>query len=261
MDAFEDIRKEVERTQVIIPAGGKAKRMGAIDKPKALLELGNKTLLDLCIELCESNGFKEFVFLLGYRHKEIEEHLKKKNYFEKVRVRVSIEPETVSGKGMALRYALENNKIEREKRALMLFPDDIILDRKFPLRFLLQHLHNIESNGVIATVALVSGSQYPYGVAEVDATGIITNFQEKPFIERYTNTGLVFMEPEVFKYIERLIPLESEKAIEFEEIVLPALAKEKKVAAMITQPGIWIPVNTYKEYEKAEGILKEKGII
>ncbi len=261
MDTLEHIKKEIENTQVIIPAGGKAKRMGAIDKPKALLELGNKTLLDLCMELCINNGFKEFIFLLGYRHKDIEEHLRRKNYFEKLKIKISVEPENISGKGMALRYALENNKIEKRKRALMLFPDDIILDRKFPLRFLLQHLHNIESNGVIATVSLVSGSQYPYGVAEIDANGLITNFQEKPFIERYTNTGLVFMEPEVFKYIEKLIPLESEKAIEFEEVVLPALARERKVAAMIAQPGIWLPVNTYKEYEKAEKTLKEKGLI
>ena len=50
MGLFEEVRGEVEHTQVLVFAGGQAKRMGFIDKPKPLLEVAGKPLIDWCLE-------------------------------------------------------------------------------------------------------------------------------------------------------------------------------------------------------------------
>ena len=47
---IERIKKEIGETQVIVLAGGKGKRMGYIDKPKPLLEVCGKPLIDYTIE-------------------------------------------------------------------------------------------------------------------------------------------------------------------------------------------------------------------
>ena len=75
MDNLECIKEEIENTQVIIIACGRATRMGKIDKPKALLELNGKCLIDYTLEFLKNSGFKNFVFLLGYKHDEIEAYV------------------------------------------------------------------------------------------------------------------------------------------------------------------------------------------
>ena len=258
MEVLKNLEKEIDNTQVIVLAGGKAKRMGYIDKPKALLEINGKPLLYYNLKWLRNCGFKDFIFLLGYRHKEIENYINSSEF--DINVIYSIEPENVKGKGMALKYALVNNKIDKTKRALISFPDDIFLDKNLPIEFLLRHLYGVRNHNTTATVVFVSGTNYPYGVGEINSEQVVLKFVEKPFIEKYTSTGLYIIEPEVFKEIEEKIDLNSVKGIEFEDIILPDLAKRKKVFSMIVPSSVWLPVNTLKEQEKAKEVLKNNYV-
>ncbi|OYT43290.1 MAG: hypothetical protein B6U88_01475 [Candidatus Aenigmarchaeota archaeon ex4484_56] len=254
MEELRNIEEDIRNTQVIVLAGGRAKRMGKIDKPKALLELNGTTLVDHMMTQLSNCGFKDFIFLTGYKHEYIENHVGDGSRYG-VSVKYSVEPETVKGKGKALKYALVNNKIDTTKRALICFPDDLFLDKKLPIKFLLHHLQGVESKNTLMTALFVSGTNYPYGVGEIDSEQIVIKFTEKPFIHQYTSTGLYIVEPQVFDEIYKEIDLNSEGGIEFEDSVLPKLAAEKKVFAMIVPSSIWLSINTFKEYENAEKIL------
>jgi len=255
---FDVIEREIERTQVLILAGGKAKRMGKIDVPKALLEVCGRPLVDYAIDLCINNGFREFVFLLGYKHEQIEEHLKDlASKYEDASFEFSVEPPEVEGKGKALRYAIEMGKIDLKKRCLVLYPDDLFFDQHLPLKLLLQHLQGVGMFETLGTLVLVSGTEYPYGVGELDEFGVIRHYEEKPFIARYTNTGMSMFEPAVMKMVKKEISLDTPGSIEFERVVLPELAKEGKLYSLVVPPQVWIPVNTQKEYEYAEKRMRE----
>jgi NDP-sugar pyrophosphorylase family protein len=256
MDVMKNLEKEIENTQVIILAGGKAKRMGKIDTPKALLEINGRPLLYYTIKWLKKCGFKDFVFLLGYKHEEIENYVKDGSEFD-IKITYSVEPENVKGKGKALKYALINNKIDKNKRAMICFPDDIFLDKNLPIEFLLRHLYGVKNYNIVATVVFVSGTTYPYGVGKINSDQIVENFVEKPFVQEYTNTGLYLVEPEVFEEIESKIDLNIEKNVEFEDVVLPVLAKRKKVFSMVLPSSVWLPINTLKEQEKAKEVLKK----
>ena len=255
MDNLEYIKNEIENTQVIIIAGGRAKRMGKIDKPKALLKLNGKCLMDYTIEFLKNSGFKNFVFLLGYKHEEIEAHVGNGSKYG-INANYSVEPETMKGRGKALKYALMNNKIDRNKRSIICYPDDLYLDRNLPIKLLLHHLHGIESKNILVTALFTSGTEYPYGVGKIDSEQYVMEFVEKPFIEKHTSTGLYLIEPEVFKIIEEKIDLDSHESIEFEQTVLPYLAEKKKVFSVVVPSSVWLPVNTLKELERAGEILK-----
>lgn len=255
METLKNIEEELRNTQVIVPAGGKAKRMGKIDKPKALLEVDGTTLLDHSIRFLKACGFKDFVFLLGYRHEDIENYIGDGSKYG-INVTYSIEPENIKGRGKALKYALVNGKIDRTKRALICYPDDLYLDRNLPIKFLLHHLHGVEQKEILVTALFVSGMEYPYGVAEIDSEQRVTYFIEKPFIQQFTNTAFYIIEPEVYNEIEEKIDLESRESPEFEQAVLPDLAFEKRVFSMVVPSSVWLPVNTSKEHERAEKILK-----
>jgi len=251
------LKQEIANTQVVILAGGKAKRMGNAEKPKALLELCGKPLIDYCIELCKNCGFKDFILLLGYKHEDIERHCGKGSKYG-IKIKYSIEPENYSGKGKALKYALQKNVIDKTKRSFIIFPDDIILDKHLPIKLLLHHLYGVESLKTIATNVFASGTEYPFGVGKTDNNGIVLEFVEKPFIPELTNTGICVIETEVYPIIEDLIDLNTSESIEFEKIILPKLALLKKLYSMIVPYEIWVSINTQKEYENAERVLREK---
>ncbi len=259
MEVLKNIEEEINKTQVIILAGGRAKRMGKIDKPKALLELNGKTLLDYCIEFLVTNGFKNFVFLLGYKHEEIEKYIGDGSKYG-VRVKYSIDPENIKGRAKALKHALINNEIDKTKRALIFYPDDLYLDKKLPIKFLLHHLYGVENKKILVTSLFVSGTAYPYGVAEIDSEQFVKKFIEKPFIYRYTNTAFYIIEPEVYKEIEEKIDLNSKENPEFEHTILPDLASRNKVFSMVQPSSLWLPINTFKEQERAGRILKNNNL-
>jgi len=255
---IERIKKEIGETQVIVLAGGKGKRMGYIDKPKPLLDVCGKPLINYTIETCLACGFRRFVFLLGYKHEEIESHLGDGSNYGAEFV-FSVEPENVKGKGKAVKYALENNKIERDKRAIVMFPDDIILDRRLPIQVLIHHINAVKLFNVLATIVFVSGTEYPFGVGEIDSVGLVRKFEEKPFIQKYTSVGVYVFEPGVFDVIDQTVSLSEERDIELESVVFPRLANEGKLYSYVIPPAVWVPVNTVKEYERAEKIVKNFG--
>ncbi|MBN2094873.1 MAG: nucleotidyltransferase family protein [Candidatus Aenigmarchaeota archaeon] len=257
MNELDKLSKEIQNTQVIILAGGKAKRMGNIDKPKALLQVNGTTLLDHTIDILTGCGFKDFRFLLGYRHEDIESHIGDGSKYG-IKATYSVEPETVKGRAKAIKYALETGKIDKNKRALIYYPDDIFTDRQLPIKLLLQHLHIVEARNALVTILFTSGTHYPFGVGELDSDMRVTNFIEKPFIQQYTNTGQYIIEPEVLSRIEKDIDLNSAESPELEHGILPQLASENKVFGMVIPSQVWHSVNTFKEHEEAEKILSGK---
>ena len=258
MVVIKNLQKEIENTQVIILTGGKAKRMGNVDKPKALLELNGKPLLQYTLKWLTDSGFRDFVFLLGHRHEEIENYVENSGF--DINVTYSVEPETVKGKGKALKYALQNNKIDKDRRALVCFPDDLFLDKTLPVELILRHMQGIKNYNTIGTLVFVSGTKYSFGVGEIDENQLVSSFTEKPFISKHTSTGLYLIEPEVFKEIEENITIESGESIEFENAILPRLAEKKKLFSLTLPYSVWIPINTIKDLEKTQEILKDVNL-
>lgn len=248
----------VERTQVIVVAGGKAKRLG-MDIPKCLLEISGKKLIDMCIESLTKEGFREFVFLLGHKHEMVMDHIGDGKKYG-ITAEYSVDPANAAGwgKGKAFKYALVNNKISTSKRSMVVFPDDIILEEKIFSRLLMHHVDSMRKHATSATIVLVPGTEYPYGVAEVGGNGIIMKFTEKPQVNMATSIGMYAFEPEVYDIIRERIDLDEPRPIEFESVVLPYLANEYKLASMFIETKSWVPINTVKEYEQAIKVLALK---
>ncbi|MEM5830211.1 MAG: UTP--glucose-1-phosphate uridylyltransferase [Candidatus Aenigmatarchaeota archaeon] len=252
---IEELKKEMENTTIVILAGGSGKRMN-IPFPKSLLELREGyTLLDREIEFYLNCGFNDFVFILGFGADKILKHLKEKGYDEKINYKVSIDPTTENwGKGKALKYALENGVIDMRKRIIISFPDDLKLDKYLPLKLLLTHLHAKESYDIIGTIVLTHGYSFPFGVAKVE-NNFVKDFVEKPHMNVFVSIGMYAFEKNIWNIIDREISLDEKRSIEFEDIVLPKLAKENKLYSLLVSSDSWIPINDMKAYESAKKIV------
>ena len=65
---------------MIILCGGRGKRMGKITDniPKPLLKVGKDPIIEHKIRYYKSQGFKNFIFCLGYKAKQLQSFLSKK---------------------------------------------------------------------------------------------------------------------------------------------------------------------------------------
>jgi NDP-sugar pyrophosphorylase family protein len=259
VEILENLKNEIEKTQVVILAGGSAKRMGKIDKPKALLELMEGwTLLDNELDFFAKCGFKNFVLVLGHMHEQIEEYVDKMGYKKRFNIEISVDPTTENwGKGKALKYALEQNKIKKE-RFIVSFPDDLKLDSSLPLKLILQHLTFVSKYNSLGTITLVNGIEFPFGVARLNGEGKVISFIEKPLLDTLTSIGLYAFEKDVLEIINDKIDLSAPKTIEFEDVVIPYLASRGRLYSLVVPPDVWLPVNDLKSYEKATKLFKSQ---
>jgi len=260
VEILENLKKEIEKTQIVILAGGSAKRMGKIDKPKALLELKEGlTLLDNELDFFAKCGFKNFVLVLGHMHEQIEEHIEKIGYKKKFNIQISVDPLIQNwGKGKALKYAFEQGKIKKE-RFIVSFPDDLKLDPSLPLKLILQHISFVSKYNSLGTITLVNGIEFPFGVAKLNGEGKVVSFVEKPLVDTLTSIGLYAFEKEVSNLIREKIDINAPKPIEFEEIIIPHLASEGKLFSLVVPPDVWLPINDIKSYERAVKLFQSSN--
>jgi mannose-1-phosphate guanylyltransferase len=256
--AIDVLKEEASRTQALILAGGSAKRMGPISEPKPLLRVAGKPLIDRCIEYLRDNGLRDFILLVGHGAELLMKHVGGGERYG-VKVSYCLDPQVKwVGKAKALKNALESGAVDRSRRSLITYPDDIFTDRTLAARFLLSHVEAVRRNKVLASIALASGIDLPYGVAKVDSDGIVTEFKEKPTLDVLTSTGLYIIEPPVYDLILQSIDLEAPEPLEFEATILPRLAEEGKLHAFTISRNTWFPVNTLKDLERVDDILRSE---
>lgn len=243
--------EEIAKTQIVVMAGGRARRMG-IDFPKCLLEISGKKLIDMCIESLLGEGFRNIVFLLGHKHEMVTEHVGNGNKHD-AEINFSIDPSSVSGwgKGKAFKYALTTNKIKSSKRSMVIFPDDIILEDRIFSKFLMNHLEAIRKYSISASALLVPGTDYPYGVVDVDSEGLVQKFTEKPFLNKPTSVGVYIFEPDVYSMIQEIINFDDPTPVDLESTIMPRLVAKNKLGSFFIPANKWLPINTMKEYERA----------
>jgi NDP-sugar pyrophosphorylase family protein len=247
------LEEEILRTQVVLPAGGQAKRFGFAELPKALLPFNSKTLIDHQLDFLSASGLHEFILLTGHFAEKLEAHVGDGSN-RGIRVRYCRDPQGVGpvGRAKAIKNALANEVIDRKRRALIAYPDDVFLDITLPYRLISHHISSVESFRAVGTILLVSGRHYPFGVVRnVDHSGRARDWEEKPLLNLPTYTGIGVFEPPFFESIERHVDMRSRKAVEPEMLIFPKLTEQGRLATMMIPPEVWCSINDPKEYEAA----------
>lgn len=93
--------------KAIVLAAGRGSRLGiyTADRPKTLVDVGGKALLQRNLENIKGAGFEKVALVLGYRHEMIEEHLER--HFPRDFYKVILNPDYTRGSGSSLMCAAE----------------------------------------------------------------------------------------------------------------------------------------------------------
>lgn len=95
-----------------------------------------------------------------------------------------------------------------------------------------------EASGAAATLTAVQPASR-FGLMDIDESGRVTHFREKPKMKDWVSIGYFVFEPEVLDYLTDDCGLEEEG--------LTRLAADARLSAF-RHEGFWQPMDTYREY-------------
>lgn len=224
--------------QAVILAGGKATRMRPYtdDRPKAMVEVAGRPIIEHQIGWLAANGVGQFVVSCGYKAEVIEERL---GDGSALGVSVTYAKEDVPlGRGGGLRFAAKH--LPDPTSRWMALNGDVVCD------FAVQEMESQHiQNAAIATVALAP-YRTTWGIADLEGDRI-KGFLEKPVLPYWINAGIYCFEPELTEMLPELG--------DHEDSTFPDLASEGKLwGYRIT--GYWRGIDTVKDIQEASAELQ-----
>lgn len=228
--------------KALLLVGGKGTRLRPLTykKPKGLLEINKKSVIEHLLELFKKYGIRDIILSVGYLKEKIMDHFEDGSKFG---VNITyIEEDKPLGTAGPLKLAKEHLN-----SSFIVSNGDELKDVNIPRMF---RLHTRKD--AWATVALKTvPDPSEYGVAKLDGSRIL-DFIEKPKASvapsNLINAGFYIMDPKVID----LIP---DGYAMLETDVFPELAKRGVLRGFPFQ-GQWFDIGNLERYETAKKMWK-----
>ncbi len=224
--------------KAFVLAGGFGTRLGKLSekKPKLLMELNQKTVIEWNILNLQKFGVKEIVFGLGHFSDVVQNFLESNN--PGLKFLYDVEPEPL-GTGGALKNA---EKFFNETFIFCNGDEAKNIDYS-----LVSKVH--KENNALGTLALKHVEDVEnFGAVKIENNQIL-EFFEKPSRENapsnLVNAGASILEPEIFNLMQ------PDTKISIEKDVFPRVAKQGRLFG-IEFPGQWFPIDTEEKLLKAQ---------
>lgn len=248
---------ELTQYQVVILCGGQGTRIRAVaeDRPKPMVDIGDRPILWHVMKIYAHFGFRRFILALGHQGDRIVDYFE--HYFTRhhdctlrfdagrsvIRACGCDRESDVGDWEITLAHTGLNTMTGGRIRRVREYIDkphffctygDGVSDVDVRQVFV-QHL--AESN-----IATLVGVHCPttFGVIEPDDAGKILQFREKPILPGFINGGFFCFSQDLFGYLE-------EDATVLESDSLQRIAKQGALG-MFRHSGFWHAMDHYKDY-------------
>jgi mannose-1-phosphate guanylyltransferase/phosphomannomutase len=226
----------------VVMAGGEGTRLRplTLNRPKPMVSLVDRPVIQHTIELLKMHGITDIVITVQYLAHIIQDYYGDGSAFG-VRIRYSLE-EMPLGTAGSVKHAEE-----WLTEPFLVISGDALTD--FDLTAIIDQHH---ASGALATVTLTRvANPLDYGVVITDERGRITKLLEKPswgeVFSDTVNTGIYVIDPLVLAGIER------GKATDWARDVFPRMLRKGEALYGTVAEGYWTDVGTIDEYMRACG--------
>ncbi len=182
--------------QAVVLAAGEGERLRPFtaSKPKVMIKVANKPVLQYVVEALASNGIRRIILVVGYKKEKIMDYFGDGAHFG-VEIEYAVQ-EHLLGTGDALRYA----EGKTDARFLVL-PGDNVIDGAT-----IEDLLDAEGNAILIK-AYEDEDVSRYGVVMLENT-YVRDIVEKPEkeISNLVNTGIYALDKTVFEFMEDELP-------------------------------------------------------
>jgi mannose-1-phosphate guanylyltransferase len=233
--------------KAVILAGGLGTRLRPLtnNKPKPMLPVGEKPILEHLIEWTKKGGVKSIVICVSYLRKSIEDYFEDGSKF-----------------GVKIEYAISNKPLATAgqlKTAEEFIDDDFVCmygDSIFNFSLKNMIKQHVTKKSFVTMSLNEFKTNLPYGVIETSKKGKVTSWNEKPEIKANVNMGCYVMNSNIFDLIPK------NKAYGMDDVIKKAMKNKQAVNSFITKKGFTDIGNkeSYKqacdEYERKQEKLK-----
>ena len=221
----------------IIIAGGKGERLRPLtnDRPKSMVPLRGKPILEHQLVWLRENGITDVVVACGYLHEVIEEYFGDGAKWG-LNVAYSIE-DTPLGRGGALKLGYAQVPDE-EPLVIATNGDTVNTQSLAPM--IEQH----KETGAVGTL-LLTQLRSPFGIVRQEGERIV-GFEEKPLLPHWVSAGVYVLERSFFADLPDLGDHEDE--------LFPKLAGEGRLYGFRSD-AYWKAIDTVKDLNEAEDQL------
>jgi len=227
--------------RAIILVGGFGTRLRPLtnDKPKQMLTVGNKPMLENVIQELSQHGITEVILSMGFKPDIFID-----KYPEEVcaglPLKYVVEPTPLDTAG-AIRFAVAESGI---KDTFLVCNGDVITETD--LSELIDFHKAITAEATISLTPTTNPSQY--GIVPTDKSGKVTGFIEKPsgpdFETNLINAGYYVMEPSVVNRIA------NDRPVSVETEIFPNMVEDERLFA-VPSDRYWIDAGTSETFLKA----------
>ena len=261
--------------KAIITDAGFASRYLPITKtiPKAMIPIGAKPVMQLCVEECVEAGIEEIIIVAtpntmsrqiydDYFHskadnvKALLEKQGKAERFEPVREVLNFPKITVIEQDPSLPYGngspivSAKSYVEGDDAFVVLYSDDLILGKSDVKALIEEYSKHPEAKAVIAAQEMPEKVWNKYGMIALKENGTLSHIVEKPKTpdlspSNLTSYGRYLLTPEVFEY---LVP--SNTGLDGELWTVDAITRLAETGDVIVarSEGRWITTGDPKNY-------------
>jgi glucose-1-phosphate cytidylyltransferase len=219
--------------KVIILAGGLGTRISeeTDSKPKPMITIGNKPLLEHIMNMYARFGFKDFVIAAGYKSESIFDWVKQ--YKSKYNI-------------VVLNTGLDTNTGGRIKKCMSFIGNSRVCVTYGDGLGNVNIAKLIEFHTLHGKLASVTAVRPPARFGKLTLDGIrVTEFGEKQHVDgSWINGGFFVLEARVIDWIDGNLDA-------FESTTLPRLVKSDELRAF-QHDGFWQPMDTLREKNELE---------
>jgi dTDP-glucose pyrophosphorylase len=237
-DLFDGGHKKEKRKinlPVLLMAGGIGSRLRPLTNifPKALIPIGEKTILEQIIDSFLEYQCENFYISVNYKSDMIKYYLNSLNNLN-YNIHFIEEKEFL---GTAGSIKLANKFIDS---TFFVSNCDILIDDDYAN---ILDFHK-ESKNEITIVAAIMQSSIPYGVLETNNEGQLIEINEKPEYYYKINSGLYILEPSVFKYIPE------NKLFHITDLIKLLMEQKRRVGVFPVSKESWTDMGNWDEFLK-----------
>ena len=225
---------------VVLMAGGRGQRLHPLTErtPKPMIHVGDKPIIQQVLEGFTNQGFKDFVFCLGYKAELIRNHFGDGKKW-KANIRYIVEKEPLGTAG-ALR---DIGPVDEP----FIVANSDVLTRVNYIDLVSFH---VKQRAIVTSCLALHQYQVPYGVAELTSDGSITEILEKPIKGVPVNAGIYVLSPMAREVIPESGMYDMPDLI---QDVIGKFAVDGRMSPVASYEisDFWIDVGTWESLERA----------
>lgn len=226
--------------KAVIMAGGKGSRLRPLtcNKPKPMVPIVNRPMMEHIIYLLKKYGFKEVWVTLFYLPELIQ------NYFGDgseygIKINYSLEESPLGTAGSVKKI------INNLNDTFLVISGDALTDINLEEAIKFHKEKTAKASIVLNKVS----DPLEYGVVITDQQGKVKRFLEKPgwgeVFSDTVNTGIYVLEPEIFHLFE------TGKEFDFSKDLFPMLLDKGELIGGFVADGYWSDIGTLEQYRQA----------